>query len=375
MRELRIAPLRVAGEIELSLETDSQGKIVWIDIRPLSTVRGFETLVRGQDIAFVVPAVMRICGICHASHGAAICEAIEDTFGVRPPRAGLLLREACVLANRIQSHLIQVFLILPDLVRQDTVPQLQEESLKGLELSSSLLQTICGTATHPSHLVVGGLTQGLTDKARNKAIEILEELQEILERLAAGFKEALAEDSVVQLLREVRGPENYLATDPFYGSPTRLNPDDIIPQDPMGNTIPLHYSQEPVEVGPRARLRTFFGFDNPSLLGLQLARLKELGLASERIREILQEHDPQAPFRCGELLIKPGEGVGVIEAPRGILVHRVKLDEEGRILSLKIYTPTQFNLAFLREALKGAPAAVAEVALRIYDPCVPCAIH
>jgi len=64
---------------------------------------------------FVINAAMRICGICHATHGIASSEAFEDAMGIMSPYNGLLLREVIELVNRIQSHILHLILMLPDI--------------------------------------------------------------------------------------------------------------------------------------------------------------------------------------------------------------------------------------------------------------------
>lgn len=375
LKEVQIDLVRVAGEMEISVKADPDGRIVGVKLQPCPPVRGFETLVKGRGFVFAVSAVMRICGVCHAVQGAAICEAIEGALGIRPPREGLLLREACVLANRLQSHFFQHFLVIPDLLTGGAKKELQRDALSGLDKASALLQIFGGTATHPVHLAVGGMARGLSPEARKKAEEVLTEIQVLVDSFAGRFEASLEESPMARELAGIPFPAFYLATDPFYGSPSRINPDLIGTQEPSGNALPVLYAGHPVEAGPRARLAKFFGFDDASLLGIQLARLKELALTVGRLRDILQEINPDAPVRLAEIPLHAGEGVGVVEAPRGTLVHVVELDEDGSILDLKIFTPTQFNLVALREGLLGAPAEVAEVAVRVYDPCIPCVVH
>jgi len=51
-------------------------------------------MVEGKSPIFVIEAVMRVCGTCHAAHAITSCEAFEHALGIIPPRDGMLLREA-----------------------------------------------------------------------------------------------------------------------------------------------------------------------------------------------------------------------------------------------------------------------------------------
>lgn len=45
--------------------------------------------------------------------------------------------------------------------------------------------------------------------------------------------------------------------------------------------------------------------------------------------------------------VRAGIGVGMSEAPRGVVFHKLEFDDEGRVLHASIITPTSQNLASL----------------------------
>lgn len=82
----------------------------------------------------------------------------------------------------------------------------------------------------------------------------------------------------------------------------------------------------------------------------------------------------------------PGIGFGASEAPRGILYHRYRVDDEGAIMDVKIVPPTAQNLGTMEADLRKFVTANidmereeltlrAEQAVRNYDPCISCATH
>jgi coenzyme F420-reducing hydrogenase alpha subunit len=86
------------------------------------------------------------------------------------------------------------------------------------------------------------------------------------------------------------------------------------------------------------------------------------------------------------LKLKAGEGCGMSEAPRGLLYHRYKIDEQGMVKFAKIIPPTAQNLPRIEADLFAlAPKLVkmeqdvatltAEHLVRAYDPCISCATH
>jgi len=87
-----------------------------------------------------------------------------------------------------------------------------------------------------------------------------------------------------------------------------------------------------------------------------------------------------------EYKIKPGEGYGANEAPRGTLYYHYGIDEKGIAASANILTPTAQNLkkieedvnAFLPKILEESKEKIIqnlEMLVRAYDPCISCAAH
>ncbi|MGA3317588.1 MAG: Ni/Fe hydrogenase subunit alpha [Candidatus Korobacteraceae bacterium] len=118
------------------------------------------------------------------------------------------------------------------------------------------------------------------------------------------------------------------------------------------------------------------------------ARLVELLYAAERMRELAHDDRLLAPeYRLLPTAL-PTEGVGVVEAPRGTLIHHYHTDEHGIVLRANLIVATQNNSARIAlsvdKAAKGlihggdVPEAVLnkiEMAFRAYDPCNACATH
>ena len=84
-----------------------------------------------------------------------------------------------------------------------------------------------------------------------------------------------------------------------------------------------------------------------------------------------------------------GEGIGVVEAPRGTLIHHYRADEDGAITAANLIVATTQNNEVLNrtvravaeqelsgraEITEGMMNAI-EVGIRAYDPCLSCATH
>ena len=124
-----------------------------------------------------------------------------------------------------------------------------------------------------------------------------------------------------------------------------------------------------------------------STLAYHWARLIELLYATEHTLELLKDpeitsKDIRAPV--GE----PGEGIGVVEACRGTLIHHYKLDKNGLIEKANLIVATQNNAGAINMSIRNAAMGLiknhqvndgllnmVEMAFRAYDPCLGCATH
>ena len=118
------------------------------------------------------------------------------------------------------------------------------------------------------------------------------------------------------------------------------------------------------------------------------ARIIEMLYAAERLRELAADPEITDP-RVRTLPTRPPrEGIGVVEAPRGTLIHHYEADAKGLITRARLIVATQNNAA--RIALDVEKAArrfvtssgidegmlnLVEMAFRAYDPCLGCATH
>jgi len=165
-----------------------------------------------------------------------------------------------------------------------------------------------------------------------------------------------------------------------------------------------------VRVGPLARLNVTRGLSTPiaaealekfhaytggrannMTLHTNWARTIEIIHAAEVVRDLLNDPDLQKD----DLVVSPGadawtgEGVGVVEAPRGSLLHHYRADREGNIAFANLIVATTQNNQVLNRTVRsvaedylGGQAEITEgmmnaieVGIRAYDPCLSCATH
>jgi NAD-reducing hydrogenase large subunit len=160
-------------------------------------------------------------------------------------------------------------------------------------------------------------------------------------------------------------------------------------------------------VGPLARLnvcdrigtplaedarRTFFdetgGKPNHHTMHYHWARLIESLHCAEVMKALLLDDDISGSdlHRRGE---RRPEGIGVVEAPRGTLIHHYRADEKGRVTRCNLIVSTTHNNEPMNRAVRWVAEHVldgkreltdtllnqVEIAVRAYDPCLSCATH
>lgn len=123
-------------------------------------------------------------------------------------------------------------------------------------------------------------------------------------------------------------------------------------------------------------------------LAFHWARLIEALYAAERLLELAQDKEITDPHIRNIPTATPEEGIGIVEAPRGTLIHHYKTDKNGIITEANLIVATVNNSAAIcmsiekaaRSLIKGGKVSdgllnMVEMAFRAYDPCFACATH
>lgn len=124
-------------------------------------------------------------------------------------------------------------------------------------------------------------------------------------------------------------------------------------------------------------------------LATHWARLIEMLYAGERMLELAMDERILDPNVRTIPNATPTEGVGIVEAPRGLLTHHYRTDEHGLLTQVNLIVGTTNNNAAISLSIKKAAQALigggreitpglldrVEMAMRAYDPCMACATH
>ena len=410
--------------------------------------RGFEKFCEGR-LYFEMPQITpRICGICPVSHHLAAAKASDALTGQTPPRPASLLRELMHMGQVIQSHGMHFFeLAGPDLLLGfDAAPEMRnvvgliganpELTVKAVQLrkfGQEIIKTLGGRKIHPVFAVPGGVNKALTIQERDNilkgvdaAVDTLKIGLQIMKDWAAKNMEDINKFAVFPTgYFGLTTPENGLE---LYDGDIRLISREGKPLEKFPVANYLDYIAEHVEpwsylkfpsykklgypggvyrVGPLGRLNLAEKIDTPlaneelklfkslnngkmveNTLYYHYARLIEALFAAERVRVLCEDKDITSTDILNTRKNYTGHGVGVIEAPRGTLIHDYTADENGKLLKVNLIVSTGHNNWAMTTAVDSVAKTYVkgpdvhegmlnrvEAAIRAYDPCLSCSTH
>lgn len=443
MKKITIKPVtRIEGHAKVDIILDEEGKVKTTYFH-VEELRGFEKFLQGRKVWEAPRITARICGICPVSHHLAAAKACDNLFEVEVPETASLLRELMHMGQIIHSHSLHFFfLAAPDLLltnesNRDITgivkanPELVKKAIELRKIGQSIIQTIGGKAIHPVTAIPGGMTKSLSKNEKEKIEKDLKIGLE-LSKLAVDVVKRIVEKNLDFVKRFADIETNYMglvkdANLEFYEGKIRLVSSSGKRLEEFNGDEYLNYIGEYVEdwsylkfpfykkfgwpsgvyrVGPLARMnvcekistsiameelnefRKLFRYPTSQTLAYHYARLIELIYAVEHAEELIVNERITGSNICQEFKIKAGEGIGVIEAPRGTLIHHYRTDEYGNIKMANLIVATVHNNAAINLSIAEAVKEYIygekideralnkiEMAIRAYDPCLSCATH
>jgi F420-non-reducing hydrogenase large subunit len=428
---------RIEGHAQVVIETRN-GDIRAAHFQAME-LRGFEHLVQGTPAEQMPVIVPRICGVCSTAHHLASVGALEDAYGVIPPPLAVKIRELMYLGQLIQNQATSLFVFtIPDRLgltsifehasdvqTEEVRSRIAGRALQVRKAGTDLISLAGGQFIHPIKAVVGGVTSGIGAQAAN---EMRAQLEKVLP-LACELYDHYWEASIG--LGERLGtwgddtPSHYIAaiggrSDNYYSEVIRvMSPEGVIcdgfPASKFRDYLTItdtdysyagytSYKGEMIRANSLARvnmgepaglantdqyLKRFwdtFGKPAHAIMLFDLARGVELVYAIERALTILNEpldnENTDVPYTP-----RDGDGYGLVEAPRGPLIHHYHI-ENGLVTQAEFIIPTMHNVKAIEKALRVAAEryinaervdlelerAVGRV-VRAFDPCIACATH
>ena len=400
-------------------------------------MRGFSYYVRGVPAEQVTVIVPRICGVCSTAHQVASVKALEDVFGVIPPPLATDIREVLLLGQLIQNQATSLFIFtMPDRANASSLFELSQSetgnprefslaqmALKIRKIGTDLISLAGGQFIHPIKTVIGGVTSGIPREKADAMLKTIDQLLPVAVDLVDNYWELSLEmvDRIGTWGDDE--PTFYLAS--TEANNFRLNSKRLrvmcneerechtfAPQDyeKYINIEGSDYSYAGISdfqghimrANSLARINLTDSFGTPkadaylkrfgeaygkpahAILFFDLCRGIELVFSLEKAHQMLEFDLEHGETEIG-YAPKDGTGFGLVEAPRGPLIHRYEV-ENGLIKQADFIIPTVHNMLAIRRALTVAAKryvsqdgisselerAVGRV-VRAFDPCIACA--
>ncbi len=449
-RRVVIDPLsRVEGHGKVTLLLDAQNRVQQARLH-IVEFRGFESFIVGRPYWEVPVMVQRLCGICPVSHHLAASKAIDVALGVAAiPRTAETMRRLMHYGQVMQSHALHFFhLSSPDLLfgfdsdamRRNILgvaaahPEIARQGVLLRKFGQEVIRLTAGKRVHGTGSVPGGVNRHLTRDERDmlaaqvpQMLGWCEQAVELVARLHAQNPALYAQFGSIRsgwmsLVGTDGAMELYDGALRVRDADGRILHDGVDVQGYLGlieeATEPWTYMKFPYlralgreagwyRVGPLARVHNCSHIPSPraegarqrflahgpvhATLAYHWARMIEMLHAMEVIARLLQDD----ALLGGELTAplpaqRPArrEGVGVIEAPRGTLIHHYAIGDDDLVRWCNLIVSTTHNNQAMNESVRAVAQeyfdgrAISEgllnhieVAIRAYDPCLSCATH
>ncbi len=318
------------------------------------------------------------------------------------------------------------------------VPEIATRVVKVRHMCAKMLELIAGKSIHPAAAVPGGFSRPLKPEERDHLLPMAEEALELAKFtiafaksdifpkyldvvksigiITSGFLGTVTDDGALDLydgklrLMDADGAfEDFNTSDytdyigehiedwtylkfpyakkkgPFLlesGAPSLYRVNSLARIN-VADYIPTPLAQKELEI-----FRASFGRPAQLTLLYHWARLIELLHNAEIAVELLK--DPEITSREIRTPVTPraARGIGVVEAPRGTLIHDYTTDEQGLLTHVNLIVGTCQNNSAINLAVKQAAQTLikdgvydqgilnmVEMTIRAHDPCLSCATH
>src|SRR5512137_1633923 len=448
LTRVAIDPLsRVEGHGKVTLLLDENDHVHQVRLH-IVEFRGFEKFVQGRPYWEAPVMVQRLCGICPVSHHLAASKAMDMIVGAKLTPTAEKVRRLMHYGQILQSHALHFFhLCAPDLLfgfdsdvaKRNIVgiaaayPDIAKQGVLLRKFGQEVIRITAGKRVHGTGSIPGGVNKNVSIEERDYLLKDMEQIV-TWSRESVGIARQLFEQNLdlynnfgtfkAHTLNMVRADG---AMDLYHGGLRARDMDgktlfdhydyrhywDVIFEDVKTWSymkFPFLRSLGPengwYRVGPLTRVtrcdfiptpladrerREFMAFDDGraalSTLGFHWARMIEMLHAAEAIKDLLHDGD-----LLGTDLVTGGKrqarGVGVIEAPRGTLIHHYRVDEDDQVVRANLIVSTTHNNHAMNVAIREVARKYLdgrtltegllnhiEVAVRAFDPCLSCATH
>ena len=382
--------------------------------------RFYTQAMRGKPYRAIPALLARIRGTCSNAHLICSIEACEHAMGITPSRQSQLMKKLTMYGLNIRDHALHLYLFaMPDMYGKDSFLEFDENNVEEHQIlhdafnikaaGNYLSIVIAGRSVHAVNPAIGGFLKVPTKDEVAQAVKKLESVRPAALRTITRFENTnFRFDRKTRFMALVANPFSYLEGNIVSDAGDFRSEHDY--RSLLDHTIVPHshasgytFKGTPYMVGALARInlakdtlnkntrisiqKTLDHFPSTNIFDNNLAQAVEILHCIDESIGLLKSTSFQK-----EPLVQPtkdeGVGIGVIEAPRGTLYHKVTIGKDGNIIAGEIVVPTGQNQINIEEDLKKRVEELLpsnpsketfqlelEKLIRAYDPCMSCASH
>jgi sulfhydrogenase subunit alpha len=382
--------------------------------------RLIEGMLIGRHFTDAPIITARICGICPVVHNLTAIKALETALQIEVNEQTTDLRELMQYSQVIHSHALHLFFlslpdfygILNDLQLVKKHPKETDMTLQIRNWANELIRIVGGRTIHPIASEIGGFkilpdVEELT-KLQNdlpNIIKLATQLTKFFIKLK--YPDFSRETEYLSLFNKekyaiyhgrIKSNKTYaIDIDEFADKITEIRkPYDAVKRAKLNGSSFMvgaiarlnnnHKQLEPIAQNllkqSKVKLPTYNSFYNVLAQAIEVVHCLE---ASQGIIDKLLSNKLKVEAKK-EFKVRAGQGVGAVEAPRGMLFHYYKIDKNGIIRDCNVITPTAQFLFNLEDDLKTYLPDIKNMTdkqrkqqirllIRAYDPCISCATH
>jgi Coenzyme F420-reducing hydrogenase, alpha subunit len=442
MKSITISPItRIEGHAQVTISLDDKGDVADAHFHA-TELRGFEKFLEGAAVEEAPRITPRICGICPTVHHLAAAKAVDEVYGATIPETARKMRELLIQGQYISSHALHLFMLaMPDFLLDGATAatrnvaglakaneSLARTAIEARKIGQRITEESGGKPIHPVSAVPGGMSFALPEAKR---VELEGYAKKAVETGKAAWQLVIGEfERKKDILDLGTVTSDFLAMTnggkwETYDGTFRMVAADGGQLGEFASKDYASYIEEHAEpysymkftklkkgngfyrVGPLARINAVDSMGTPDADKMladfrsrygrigqhpflyHVARTIEFTAASERALALLQDKSiTDRNVRTATGGVKSLRGVGIVEAPRGTLIHDYTVNDGGFITRASLIVATGHNnraidrgvLEASKKLIRGGNADEGtlnriEMVVRAYDPCVSCATH
>lgn len=443
---------RIEGHAKITIQLDDSGNVsdARVNVIELRGFERFCVGKPVEEMPRITTRICGVCPWSHHLASAKATDAVFGVD--IPPAGSKLRRLCNSIAYMEEHILHFYILSGPDFVMGPdadypvrnvigmvgAVPDIAKRVVKVRHMCAKMLEMIAGKAIHPAAAVPGGFSRPLSSSERDTLLPMAEEALELAKftisfakenifpkyldvvktvgTITSGFLGTVTDDGALDLydgklrMMYADGSSEDFDTDDYadyigehvepwtylkFPYAKRKGPfalEDNAPSLYRVNSLArinvADYITTPFAQKELEEFRALFGRPAQLTLLYHWARLIELLYNAEMAVELLQDPEITSSEIRATVAPRAARGIGVVEAPRGTLIHDYTTDEDGLLTHVNLLVATCQNNSAINLSVKHAAQTLikngqydqgtlntVEMAIRAYDPCLSCATH